>query len=366
MIAPDFDQLEISLFGPGYGESILIHTGNNEWIIVDSCIDTTTGRPPAITYLENIGVNPSTDVKMIVSTHWHDDHIRGLSDIVRICGNAEFVCSTALKYKEFFELIELYRQNGLDNVTGVSEFTSIFDILKKRGSHPKWAVSDRMIWKTNFNINGSSINCSIHSLSPSDKEIEKTFISISDILPKCGSYPARIVPPKQNESAVVLWVQVGIENVFLLGSDLEEKGDLQTGWSAIIDSLSLNENRAIIYKVAHHGSITGHHQPVWDNLLSDESLAILTPFTRGKKLPSESDIQRIISMKKKSYITSNIHKNLSIKKRDKLVKRFTDKYTKYIRFAEHPCGQIKLKKNIIDKDHRCWDIELLNGAIELQ
>ena len=159
---------------------------------------------------------------------------------------------------------------------------------------------------------------------------------------------------------------IGSENILLLGSDLEEKGDKKTGWSAIINSLTLNKKPAIIYKVAHHGSVTGHHQPVWDKLLSEDSLAILTPFTRGKnKLPSIEDIQRIGSQNKKSFITANINTNLLIKKKDKLVKRFTDKYTRYIRYAEFPCGQIKLKKNIFETKGSEWKIELINGAREL-
>ena len=35
MDKPQPDQVEISIFGPGYGECILIHCGNDEWIISD-------------------------------------------------------------------------------------------------------------------------------------------------------------------------------------------------------------------------------------------------------------------------------------------------------------------------------------------
>jgi len=36
---PQPDELEISLFGPGYGESTLVHLGSGNWMIVDSCLD---------------------------------------------------------------------------------------------------------------------------------------------------------------------------------------------------------------------------------------------------------------------------------------------------------------------------------------
>ncbi len=38
---PNFNIAEITLIGTGggYGESIVVHVGNNEWIVVDSCQD---------------------------------------------------------------------------------------------------------------------------------------------------------------------------------------------------------------------------------------------------------------------------------------------------------------------------------------
>ena len=44
---PSNDEVEILLFGGGVGECIVIHSGNNEWIIVDSFINTETQNPIA-------------------------------------------------------------------------------------------------------------------------------------------------------------------------------------------------------------------------------------------------------------------------------------------------------------------------------
>ena len=94
----------VSLFGPGYGEGILIHLGSKEWIVVDSCINPETGNSVALEYFETINVDPNS-VKLIVATHWHDDHIRGLCDVVRNCKKAEFVISEALIEDEFINLV---------------------------------------------------------------------------------------------------------------------------------------------------------------------------------------------------------------------------------------------------------------------
>lgn len=50
---PQNTQLEISLIGTGggYGESVVIHLGYNNWIVVDSCIDPFTKRSIPLDYL---------------------------------------------------------------------------------------------------------------------------------------------------------------------------------------------------------------------------------------------------------------------------------------------------------------------------
>jgi len=99
-IPPKHDEIEVSVFGPGYGECILIHAGDNEWIIVDSCIDSVSREPAAMQYLKGIGVNSNEAVKFIIASHWHDDHIRGMSSIVNSCQNAKFVCPSAMLSEE--------------------------------------------------------------------------------------------------------------------------------------------------------------------------------------------------------------------------------------------------------------------------
>ena len=81
---PDSDQIEVSLFGPGYGECVVLHVGDGAWVIVDSCIDQ-DDNPVALKYLNEIGIDLAQNVNLIVATHWHDDHIRGLGRLTTAC-----------------------------------------------------------------------------------------------------------------------------------------------------------------------------------------------------------------------------------------------------------------------------------------
>ena len=37
--APAIDEIEVSIIGSGFGECILLHLTENEWVIVDSCLN---------------------------------------------------------------------------------------------------------------------------------------------------------------------------------------------------------------------------------------------------------------------------------------------------------------------------------------
>src|SRR5208283_1490967 len=101
LTSPAVDEMEVSLFGPGYGESVVIHIGNNLWILIDSCLNPRTQQPACLEYLRRLGVDIQRSVKLIVATHWHDDHVRGLGSVFRECASACLVLSQALRNSEF-------------------------------------------------------------------------------------------------------------------------------------------------------------------------------------------------------------------------------------------------------------------------
>src|SRR6266568_2380652 len=103
--APKRDEIELSVFGPGFGECLLLHLGHGEWLLVDSCVDQRRREQPALAYLNRIGVDSEQAVKVIVTTHWHDDHIRGMAEVVSTCAAARFVCPAALRQTEMLVLL---------------------------------------------------------------------------------------------------------------------------------------------------------------------------------------------------------------------------------------------------------------------
>jgi glyoxylase-like metal-dependent hydrolase (beta-lactamase superfamily II) len=131
-IPPRLDEIEVSVFGPGFGEAIAVHFGGGQWMIVDSCLSRVTKEPVALDYLEGIGVKLSANVRLVVSTHWHDDHIRGLAKIYEKCESAEFVCAYGLEKDQFATLVSLYSREFPAGGSGLQEFNDVLLTLKKR------------------------------------------------------------------------------------------------------------------------------------------------------------------------------------------------------------------------------------------
>src|SRR5260221_10149936 len=102
---PHQNELEVSLFGPGFGECLVVHLGAGEWMVVDSCPNADKSRSIALDYLGQMGVDVAARVKLVVATHWHDDHIQGLGGVLVDAVSARFACSAALRTEEFFALI---------------------------------------------------------------------------------------------------------------------------------------------------------------------------------------------------------------------------------------------------------------------
>ena len=80
--------------------------GNGRWIIIDSCKPTlsSTDPPIALIYLEKMGIDPK-NVSDIFISHWHDDHIKGIAEIVATCQHSNVFVPSAFTHSHFSEMI---------------------------------------------------------------------------------------------------------------------------------------------------------------------------------------------------------------------------------------------------------------------
>lgn len=307
-IPPKSDEFELSLFGPGVGECVVVHLGQGEWMTIDSCMNVESSRPVALDYLDLLGVDVTKNLKLIVVSHWHDDHIRGASRLMRAAYSAEFVCSAALMKKEFCTLVASDdRSKLIEHSSGVSEFRDILQVLQDRrsGSYApsphQFASEDKVLFRKN-----SPIRIEVHALSPSAQTITDSHIEIAKMIPTVGSPAVRVPRPSPNKFSVAIAVNTEEFSV-LLGGDLENNVDATRGWKAIIDSTRRISLQSLAYKVSHHGSANGDHSEIWTHLLRPKPIAMLTPYAAGRApLPTEGDIKRLKRVAKSLICTTSL------------------------------------------------------------
>ena len=294
---PESNQIELSIFGPGIGECIVLHLGNNKWVVIDSCKDKSAGIPAAIKYLKELQVNPSSSVKLFIVTHWDDDHIGGASEILAECSNARFCCSCALLSKEFLKLTEIYSERSLMISSGTDEFWRIFQILlerrqgsRKQSAGPVWAKADTVLLETNKESHCFDVK--IRALSPSDGALTLAFNEIAQLIPNENVPRRRAVAQKSNHVSVALWITIEKAHI-LLGADLENHPNQNLGWQAVLFKHDRSQQAAIV-KVPHHGSFDAYSSEMWNVMAVPDPIALLTPFASSvKPLPSQSDVKRI-------------------------------------------------------------------------
>ena len=366
--APGSEELEVSVFGPGFGECILLHLGDGNWAVIDSCLDATSKQPAALHYLTGFGANPATSIQLVVATHWHDDHMDGISKVFQKATNAVFACTGAVMQADFNEVLAAWTGTRfLPGGSGVDELQSILVELRKRRTDsrcvaPKFASVDRPLWPSACkpNLLGMSIKC----LSPSDAAVLATISRLKGVVPASSKIRRRLPNLLENDTSVVLSVEAGGHRV-LLGGDLHVRADRSLGWLAIVDDHAVADARHHAFKVPHHGSPTGDHDEVWSKMTVEQTSAVTTPFVGGRvRLPSVADCQRILSKTRNAYLSAP---PIPGKFRDanKAVERTVLEATRSVQIVPGKYGHVRLRKRLEEKPGTPWRVELFGSALSM-
>ena len=357
---PENNIFEVSLIGTGggYGESIVIHLENQHWIVVDSCIDPDTKECLPLQYLKSKKVDVSKDVKMIICTHWHDDHILGISQLYKSCESSVFCMSSVTDRKKFLQFIGFdYRKIDKDaTAASTIEIMNCLDIANLRKTPIKTAIQDKLLLKTDFT--------EIYSLSPSDFVINEFNNEISTLITEYGSSNRKIIVQTPNEKSVALYITVNGNSV-LLGSDLEVSTNKNKGWICILDNCQCFDTKASLFKIPHHGSSNGYHSRIWDELVGQNAVAELTPWNLGKgKLPNSGMLNCYLNHTDKLYSTSSLTMSDSAKKREKSISKAIKSFNGSVSEVKYKLGIIRCRLNFLNKN-AAWSTDLFGEALKI-
>jgi hypothetical protein len=271
------------------------------WVVVDSCINPTDGKPAALSYLHSIGVDVDTAVQLVVVTHWDDDHILGVSRVVEACRSARVACSVALRDKDWLQFVISQEDAGGAMGSGVDELRSILRICEERGrSSLIWAKSNLPLYPV-----PPGDAPMVVALSPSEDAAERSLVKLIEAATG-QPYSLRRryrAPEDANGGSVATVVRVG-DACIILGADLEATPNPEAGWEAVV-RYARPARAASLVKVPHHGSKGAHHDGFWDLCVEDHAVSVLSPWTHGRGfLPQPEDLDRLARVSGQLYLSA--------------------------------------------------------------
>lgn len=343
--------------GPGYGESVVVHLGQGEWLVVDSCVDTADPQKPVapLRYLQQLGVRVERAVKFIVTSHWDDDHVKGIADIVEACTDARFVCSHVFPSEKFSCFAQAMSIGSAATDGGnVKNMRRVLELLYARGKPIYRAGPARTLHP----------NPKIQSWSPSDKDETEFLKHVAQMHPRAGQGMRKAFLGSGNLTSVVLSIDWP-ESSVLLAADMESSSDNLRGWNAVVsEAQRIGWTPGALVKIPHHGSSTGHDERMWQILLSPEPISVVAPFGRGPiagRPPKSSDVTRIRNKSGAMFLTAR-HSKPKSSKLDVAVKRSLREGMIALTSQSSPIGIVRHRKQIGGQ----WGHELFGAATRVK
>ena len=413
---PAIDEIEVTLLGgvTGFGECILVHIGNGDWICVDCCININTGNCIPLEYLNEIGVNVSNHLLYIICTHWHDDHIKGLSQLISACSsNTKFALSCSDDREKFiFELLKDIDYQGKSKV--LDELNETFKILNVKNIEIKRLKQDIFIFDIN-NIKAYALSPGEFIIEALDREIataqrnyhrilqqlqtvkfidKSLIVDANNIECKTMNELSRLINDKidnieepneidnsssedllkfkdtrkinQNNRCVVLQISFNNHNI-ILGADLEDtmSSNGVTAWQIVANSTSLKGITSSLFKIPHHGSVTGYCEKFINRFIKPDATMKLTGWTLGDKaIPEKKMLQKYYSHSKELYITTTKTLKKINTEKNKFIKKEMDKTTDAIYEIPSEIGIIRSRMKINSTNDK-WNTDCFGSAVKI-
>ncbi len=342
---PKADEFEITVFGPGYGESVVVYIPGIGWGVIDSCEFGSFDHrfvPP----LEYLKYQKAKSLAFLVLSHPHLDHICGIDRIINYYrGNIERVCrydGDGVRELAYYMTCEYTKARQ-----GVKRLKEAFESMKAAreagAEFRRLGAMTHIIPRKTVNIEGRDIEIDVLSLSPSAYDVEKYVSLLKQVFPKLNREFIEL--PDRDHNLIASAISIKFGNVHaLIGSDVERGNCNSSGWRGIMSSHDVPELKVDFLKVAHHGSKNAHSKTAWRVHCKDENVtSVITPFAKGAHpLPTKDDIKRVSDLSKSLGITSrtNYLRPIDIYTRT-ITKRLPDR----MQIIQNPskCGWITIR-----------------------
>ena len=235
------------VFGPGYGESVLLRAPDEDWIVIDGCL---AGEDaPAARLLRDSNRRWSC----IVLTHPHLDHAMGLDRVLELPGAGPVGCADPSVQDPRRWASSVDPEQQLHH--GIVE-----QVLA--AVHDRWTNRPEQRWLLRRGDVRQVGHVTMRVLHPPEELVRNW---------KGGDVN------RLSSALLVEWERLRL----LLGADV-----VNDDWTDIVQVVTDLDNHAAL-KVPHHGSMDALHEGVGGppGMRREQRTWVVTPYNRGRKLP---------------------------------------------------------------------------------
>ncbi len=286
--------LEMYVFGGTQGESIVLRLPGLGWGVVDCYASTVADSADnaVLRFLSDQGVG---ELEFLCLTHPHDDHFRGMSQLleqlhVRSFWRPSAMSTKRLKWILQLALVDAKRSGYGEAIENADELERIFTLVKERGRRrhepliPKVAALGTQLYPMPVN---PEAHFQIWAIAPSGRQTEHYEQGIRRCFDDNRRVKDRLPHGCHNEISLALLVVFGKTRI-ILGGDVE-----QQSWLDTLTEFDRRKLSGVCVKVSHHGSTNGYCPGLWEAFAAEKMpVAVVTPFQRHQ-LPRHDALEYI-------------------------------------------------------------------------
>lgn len=355
--------LAIHVLGAGKGESIVLAWPENRWGVVDCYARSLTDHStnPTLRFLRQKGV---TELEFLCLTHPHDDHFRGMSQLLEQLNVKYFwrfagISARDLKLLAKILVVESERGGNGHEQENANDFVRTMELVNERREKKqlkqKTVTGFQQLYPIPFD---STSPFQVSSFAPHGNQVGHYERSLAAGIGENGQL--RKSPPQvsHNEVSVGLVVEFGKTRV-VLGGDVEK-----AAWTDSRQEHAREHFFADAVKVSHHGSDTGIVPDLWADISGRKKpIAVIAPYRRFR-LPKAEALQHIKEHSSKVFLTCEIeHPNTPCPTGPHLKSRLylRGKLKASASLPEGECGRCSL---FFDTEGNCIDEDFDRPAYE--
>jgi hypothetical protein len=285
-------RLSVHVLGAAKGESIVLQLPNGRWGVVD-CYARSLNDPetnPTLMFLRESGVEK---LEFLCLTHPHDDHYRGMSQVLGEFPVEYFWHFGAQSAAHFKQLVNYLRKEAIrtgdqEAMDNANEYTRIWLEVHSGHKAGKTRLKTSRPGMPLYPVPADpDASFQIVGLAPSDNQAQDYHQTFAICFDDQGRFRERLPQSHHNRISVGLRIKFGATRI-ILGGDVE-----RPGWLDVMQEVRGEDLAAHLVKVSHHGSENGYCDGLWPCFSAQgKPYAVITAYA-SQSLPRSRALELI-------------------------------------------------------------------------